>query len=309
MTAPVLSVVVLSWNTKELTLACLGALRADPTRQLREIIVIDNASHDGSADAIAEAYPEVVLVRNEENRGYSGGNNQGVRIAEGKFVCLLNSDTEVRPGALDQLVEFLEQHPGYGAVGPRLVSPDGSIQTACMRFPGLLTAIVFDTIWGKFPPGKWIQDRYFMRGFDHRSSRDVDQPPGACLVMHRAEYEQVGGLDEELWLFFNDVDLCRRLWRSGRRIRYFAEAEVMHHEGASTKSFAAFVTMWHRNRMAYYRKHYGDWVLPLLRLVVRWRAFEEKLAIKRRTKTDPGRRSAELGHLREVIGQIMEPLG
>ncbi len=305
VTRPRLSVVVLSWNTKDLTLACLHALFAEAPRHSREIVVIDNASHDGSADAIAAAYPQVVLVRNTENAGYSGGNNQGARLATGEFLCLLNSDTEVRAGALDQLVDWLLEHPDYGMAAPRLVHPDGRVQTACMRFPGLATAWCFDTFWGRFWPGSLVEHRYHMRDFDHLSSRDVDQPPGACCVMRTAEYQELGGLDEELWLFFNDVDICRRLWSRGRRIRYVAEAEVMHHEGASTRGFQKFLVMWHRNRMAYYRKHYGGWVMPYIRLCVRMRAWQEWVAAGRRNPTDPGRAKAERDHLRDAVREIL----
>ncbi len=305
MTTPDLSVVVLSWNTKDLTLECLRALYAEKPRHSREVIVVDNGSKDGSADAIAAQYPQVVLARNEDNEGYSGGNNQGAKLATGRFLCLLNSDTEVREGALDRLVDWLIEHPEYGAAAPRLVSPDGSLQRACMAFPGLATAICFDTFWGKFPPGKWVDNRYFMKSFDHAHSRDVDQPPGACFMMHREEYAKYGGLDEELWLFFNDVDICRRLWKDGRKIRYVAEAEVLHHVGASTKSFDGFVVIWHKNRMAYYRKHYGKWVDGFMRMVVRMRAFEERVRIWRRNRGDKGRRRAETDHLRGVIQEIL----
>ncbi|MBK8974699.1 MAG: glycosyltransferase family 2 protein [Planctomycetes bacterium] len=304
---PELSVVVLSWNTRELTLACLRALFAEAPRHTREVIVVDNGSEDGSADAIAAAFPQVRLECNADNRGYSGGNNQGAALARGEFLCLLNSDTEVRAGALDALVDWLVEHPEYAMAAPRLVHPDGRVQTACMRFPGLLTAACFDTWLGRFWPGSWIDRRYHMRDFDHLSSRDVDQPPGACCVMLTAEYRDGGGLDERLWLFFNDVDLCRRLWRRGRRIRYVAEAEVMHHVGASTRGFRKFVVMWHRNRLAYYRKHYGPLVLPYLRLVVRMRAYEEWRRAARRN-TDPGAIAAERAHLREAVQEILQPL-
>lgn len=297
MTSVVLSVVVLSWNTKELTLACLRALFAERPAHAREVIVVDNGSHDGSADAIAQAFPGVRLVRNPDNRLYAAGNNQGVALATGEFVCTLNSDTEVRPGALDRLVDWLRAHPEYGAAAPRLSDPDGTVQHACMRFPTLLSALCYDSWWGTWWPGSWVQHRYQMRDFDHLSSRDVDQPPGACCVLRAAEWRQLGGFDEMLSLFYNDVDLCRRLWRSGRRIRYVAEAEVMHHRGASTKNFARMLVIWHKNRSAYYDKHWG-WVGRVwIRLCVRLRIWEEWWKIGRRNRTDPSRKKAERDHL------------
>ena len=300
---PKLSVVVLSWNTVDLTLACLRSLMAESPRHSREILVIDNGSTDGSADAIAAEFPRLLLVRNDENLGYAAGNNQGAQRARGTYFCTLNSDTEVQPGALDGLIDFLEANPKYGAVSPRLCSFDGSVQTACMRFPGLWTALCYDTVFGKFWPGSWVEARYFMRDFDHLTSRDVDQPPGACFLMRREEYLTMDGLDEELFLFFNDVDLCRRLKKRGRKIRYLAEETVLHHEGASTKGFKEFIVVWHRNRLAYYRKHYGPLVMPYMRMIVRLRGLEEWLRAGR--KGDPELRRAERAHLRSSLQEIL----
>lgn len=302
--SPQLSVVVLSWNTRDLTLACLQALSIDTPRYSREIVVIDNGSGDGSADAIAARFPAVCLVRNPDNRGYAGGHNQGAALATGEFLCTLNSDTEVTPGALDLLVDFLHSHPDHGGVSPRLLNLDGTVQRACMRFPGLGTALCFDTVFGRFWPGKAVARRYFMKEFDHLTSRDVHQPPGAVFVVRRSEYLEMGGLDEVLFLFFNDVDFCRRLWQRGRRIHYLAEATVTHHGGASTKAFDKFVVVWHRNRMAYYRKHYGPLATPYLRLIVRWRGIEEWFRAGSR-QSDPSARRAERDHLRASMQEIL----
>ncbi len=303
---PTLSVVVLSWNTQALTLACLRALAAETPRHAREVIVVDNGSHDGSATAIAAEFPQVRLLRNQQNLGYAAGNNQGAAVARGTFVCLLNSDTEVREGALDRCVDWLVEHADYGAVAPRLSNTDGSVQRACMRFPGIAVALCFDTVFGKVWPGSRVEARYMMRDFDHLTSRDVDQPPGACFVVRRDEYAAGGGLDPELFLFFNDVDLCRRLWNAGRRIRYLAEAEVVHHGGASTKAFSQFVVVWHRNRLAYYRKHHGRAGYRFVRAMVRWRGVEEWFRLGRRHR-DPVERRAARAHLRSAIREILAP--
>lgn len=304
MSAPVLSVVVLSWNTRELTLACLRALFAQAPRHAREVIVVDNGSGDGSADAIAQQFPQVVLLRNADNRLYAAGNNQGAAAATGEFLCTLNSDTEVRPGALDLLVDFLRQHQGHGAVAPKLVDPDGSVQHACQRFPTLATALCFDSWWGTFWPGSAIQARYLMRDFDHLSSRDVEQPPGAVFVIRLAEWRRYGGLDEQLSLFYNDVDLCRRLWRDGRRIHYLADAEVLHHRGASTRNFGKMLVLWHQNRLAYYSKHYG-WVgRTWIKLCVRLRIAEERRKIVQRHPHDPVAQQAERDYLAKAEAEL-----
>ena len=294
-----LSVVVLSWNTKDLTLACLDALFAERPKHAREVIVVDNGSEDGSADAIAQRFPQVRLHRNPDNRLYAAGNNQGAAMARGDYVVTLNSDTEVRAGALDLLVDFLGQHADYGAVAPRLSDPDGSVQHACQRFPTLLTALCFDSWFGSFWPGRRVVDRYLMRDFDHLTSCDVDQPPGAVCMLRTADWRALGGFDEELALFYNDVDLCQRIWASGQKIRYLADAEVMHHRGASTKNFARMLVIWHKNRLAYYTKHYGSLGALWVRVCVRLRIWEEWWRIGRRNRQDPGRKKAERDFLRQ----------
>jgi N-acetylglucosaminyl-diphospho-decaprenol L-rhamnosyltransferase len=300
-----LSVVVLSWNTADLLRLCLRSLRADAPARPREVIVVDNGSHDDSPDMVAREFPGVTLIRNRENLGYAEGNNVGARAATGRFLCLLNSDTEVRPGALDRLVEFLELHPEYAAVGPRLVNPDGTVQRACMRFPGLFVGLTFDMWWARFPPGRWVDDWYYMRDFDHLHSRDVDQPPGAVFLMRREEYLAMGGLDPALFLYFNDVDLCRRLRRRGRRIRYLAEAEVVHHGGASTRRFEKMVVVWHRNRLAYYRRHFGVLGEWLVRQMVRLRARAEWRKAKERHRDDAGACAAERAFIRASLREIL----
>ena len=299
--------IVVNWNGGADTLGCVESLLAQ-VPPLYAVIVVDHASTDGSCERLRREFAAVEVLETGANLGYSGGNNQGARLATGRFLCLLNSDTEVAAGALDQLVDWLVEHPEYGMAAPRLVNPDGSVQRACMAFPGPFTALCYDTWLGRFPPGKWVDDRYYMRGFDHLHSRDVDQPPGACCVIDRQEYLDGGGLDEELWLFFNDVDICRRLWKRGRKIRYVAEAEVMHHCGASTKGFQDFVVIWHRNRLSYYRKHYGPWIRPWMQVAVRMRAAEEWWRAGRRN-ADPDARRAERAFLKQAVQQIFAPGG
>jgi len=295
----VLSVVVLSWNTRELTLACLRALFAEAPKHSREVIVVDNGSDDGSADAVVASYPQVRMIRNAENRLYAAGNNQGASAAAGDYVVTLNSDTEVRVGALDQLVDFLRSEPEYGAVAPRLSDPDGSVQRACQRFPTFATALCFDSWFGSFWPGRRAVARYLMEDFDHLSSRDVDQPPGAVCMLRAEDWRALGGFDEDLALFYNDVDLCLRIHARGQKIRYLATAEVMHHRGASTRNFAKMLVTWHRNRLTYYRKHYGRIGSLWVWLCVRLRIWEEWWSIGRRNRRDPQRKRDERAHLRQ----------
>lgn len=270
-----LSVIVLSWNTAELTLACLAALARNPFAGQHETIVVDNASEDGSAERIAAAYPEVRLIRNPENLGYAIGNNIGLREARGRHLLLLNSDTEVGPGALDRLVAFLEENPGAGAVTCRLENPNGTLQTSCMRFPTLKTALTFDTPLALVPFGRHHLDHYFMRDFDHLHAREVDQIPGTCLCLPRRVAQRVGLMDEILWLFFNDVDFCRRIWSAGYTIHFLPEVAILHHFGASTAKRVDFAVVWHLNRVAYYRRHFGRWSVLLTKPVAVYVALRQ----------------------------------
>jgi len=293
------SVVVLSWNTRELLEACLRSLRAEARDVDLEVIVVDNASGDGSADLVARDFPEAVLLRNERNEGYAIGNNQGAARARAEYVLLLNSDTEVRAGAIGTLARFLDTHPGHGACAPRLERPDGTPQPSCKRFPTLLTAVFYDTVFDRWFPHNATLPRYEMRDFDHLSSRDVDQPPAAALLVRRALWERLGGFDPELWLFYNDVDFCRRLHADGHRIAYVAEARVLHHEGRSTAQFPEFGAIWHKNRLAYYRKAFGWRGTAVARLMTLVRGADE-VGRLRRAGAPKAARAAVWRAVREV---------
>jgi len=254
--APELSVVIPSWNTKDYLAACLRTLAA-AEKPATEVIVVENGSQDGSLEYLREHHPEVRLIVNAKNEGFARGSNQGMREARGRYVLLLNTDTEVAPDAVKRLHEFLETHPGYGAVAPRLVHRDGSTQRTVQEFPTLKTALFFSTPLERWLPESRELRRYFMRDWDQESSRDVDQPPAAVLLLRKAVLDQVGLFDEELWLFYNDVDLAKRIRAAGWKTHYLAEAKVLHHVGGSTSKFADFVATWQRDRLRYYRKHHG----------------------------------------------------
>ncbi len=299
-----LSVVVLSWNTKDLVRDCLEALEEDQFPGSREVLLVDQASSDGTADMARKEFPRVRLLQAGENLGYARGNNLGAEKARGKWLCLLGSDTRVRPGALEGLTAFLERNPEYGAAAPMLVGPGGEVQRACMNFPGIFTALTFDNVLSRFPPGKWIQDRYYMRSFDHLSERDVVQPPGTCLVLSREEYLAMGGMDPSLFLFFNDVDLCKRLRLAGRKIRYLPSSVVLHKGGASTSRYGRMPVQWQLDRLAFYRKWFGRWTGPLLKLLVLERAWEERRALRRRHE-DPEARRRALEDLKRAVREVL----
>lgn len=306
MSAIKLSTVVLSWNTEDLLRRCLAAVEravAACGPESHELVVVDNASSDDSAAMVAREFPRARLIVNASNLGYAEGNNVGLRAARGTYAFLLNSDTEAKPDALAKLVAWLDAHPDCGAVGAQLLNLDGTLQRACMRFPTLLTAIAFDTWFGRVPLKREVA-RYFYRDFDHASSRAVDQPPGAALMLRRSMLERIGLLDPDLFLFFNDVELCRRIVRAGWGIHFLADAEIFHHGGASTRKYGAFALEWHKNRARYYRREHGVAGAALAKAMTAWRALEEWWRTARRM-TDPKERAAATSAITAVVREVM----
>jgi GT2 family glycosyltransferase len=300
---PELSIVILSWNTLELTRKCLQSVAARRDEVAGEVIVVDNASHDGSAEMVAREFPAVRLLRNAKNEGYARGNNQGIALANAPLVLLLNSDTEVRPGVLSALVGFLRAAPEYGAVAPRLVHPDGRVQKSCMRFPDLRIGLLYDSWFERrFGRGAHMR-RYFMEDFDHLHDADVDQPPGACILIRRDLLARIGGFDESLFLFFNDVELCRAIADLGFKIRYLAAPEVLHHVGKSTAQFQDFVAEWGTNRVRYYRKRHGLLGVATIKFAFLMRAAEEAWKTWRRTPR--AARRAAMADVRRVVKRVV----
>lgn len=254
-----LSIVLVNWNTRELLAACLDSLRDFPFSGPSETIVVDNASVDGSAAMVAERHPWATLVQNQANEGYAKGNNQAFQAAHGSMVLTLNPDTEVRPGLLDQAVKSLEEKPRYGALGIRLVGPDQKTQRSVRGFPTLLgvlgAATGIDKRWPKGPLGA-----YTLPSFDYSTSQPAPQPMGTFLLFRRTALETVGDprspFDEQFPIFFNEVDLLKRLHDAGWPCWYEASLSILHHHGASTRQVRpAMVWESHRSLVRYFRKH------------------------------------------------------
>ena len=230
---PRLSVVIVSYNTRELTLRCLQTLTEELAGIAAEIFVVDNASQDGSPAAITEAYPHVRVLLNPSNQGFGAANNQAFALAAGLYLLLLNSDAFPRPGAIASLMNFLDQQTDVGVVGPRLLNPDGSLQRSCFRFTTPLQAWM-ENLWiGKLlPAGSALGD---YQGWNHAQTRDVDFCIGACLLVRRAVYQQVGGFDEQFFMYQEEADWQKRIIEHGWRVVFTPSAEVVHIAGASGK--------------------------------------------------------------------------
>ncbi len=271
-----LSIVIISWNTRALTLACLGALGPAVAPLRAETIVVDNGSTDGTPAAIRTAHPNVLLLESGCNLGFAAGNNAGLAAARGDFLCLLNPDTLPAPGALAALVAFLRVQPTIGAAGPRLLNPDGSEQAVGFAFPTLAQVFLdFFPFGGRFAASRLNgrypdapRDRPFPIGF----------PLGACIVARRAAVVAAGPLDEGFFLYSEEVDWCRRMTRAGWPSWCVPTATVVHYGGQSTGQASArmFVEL-QRSRARYYRLHHRRRFVRAARLLTRVAMLREAL--------------------------------
>ena len=264
-----LSIIIVNRNTRELLRECLDSIAAAPDAVRREVIVVDNGSADGSAEMVEGSFPTVHLIRNATNTGFAYPNNQGLAISSGRHVFLLNSDTVVKPHAMDRLVEFMDANPDVGACGPLIRYPDGRLQRSCRTFPTLWVHACDMLFLDRcFPRSRWFGNQETW--FDHQRTAPVDQPMGAALLVRREVVNSVGPLDERFRIYYNDVDWCYRIHRAGWKIYFVHDAEIIHHQGVTTRSenrqleLTAEMT---RNLFDYYRKHYGAHGLFWFRLL------------------------------------------
>lgn len=264
-----LSIIIVSFNARADLEGCLRSLAAAPPALPHDIIVVDNASADGSATAVRDAWPRVRVIELPENAGFSKANNTGIRATRGDLVLLLNSDTVVRPGVIDRLAGRLLAHPEAAAAGPRLVDGNGRVEISWGRMMSPWTEL-----------RQKIRGRLYERGFGPvvrvvrraaASERYVDWVSGACLLVHRRDAESVGLLDERYFLYTEDVDFCAALRRRGRRVLFTPAAEVTHLRGRSRASDPGRMNAaYRRSHLAFYEKHHPAWA-PLLRAYLRLR--------------------------------------
>jgi GT2 family glycosyltransferase len=256
------SVVIVSHNTRDLLRDCLRSVAGDPDGAEAEVVVVDNGSSDGSGAMIRAEFPVVRLIEAGSNLGFSRANNAGIRASSSPFVLLLNSDARLRPGALRAMTSFMESHPEAGIVGPRLLNPEGSLQLSCGIPPTVWTEVcnklLLHVPFPFFKMGDWAHDEV----------REVGWVTGACLMARRATLDGIGLLDEGIFMYYEDLDLCHRARRAGWKVCYAPEGEVVHlGMGSSRRVFGPMLVASTRSSFYYFRKHHGEGALRLLRLV------------------------------------------
>jgi len=260
-----LSIIIVTWNSEEFIRNYLDSILVSAGNLSLEIIVVDNNSSDKTARIVEQFYPQVNLIQNKKNLGYAKANNQGIEEVRGEYLLLLNPDTQVLEDALSLMYEFMEENPEIGALGPKLLNPDKSVQPSCREFPTFSTLVwEFSGLSRLFPKSK-IFGRWRMGYFDFNETREVDQPMGSCLMLRRETLDDVGIFDENFSMFFNDVDLCYRIKKRDWKIYFYPDAKVIHHKGASTKKVKAkMIWLSHLAFYKFFKKHKTGLVNRLL---------------------------------------------
>ena len=266
---PDLSIVIVNWNVRDLLRRCLKSIYGSNGAHgalTVETIVVDNASTDGSAEMVSQAFPQVTLIANADNRGFTGGNNQGIAISQGRYVLLLNPDTEVMGNALARMIAYADANPEIGALGPMLLNPDGSVQSSRRRFPIPATAFIESTVlqnW--FPHHRLLRDYYVLDKPDDVIAR-VDWVDGACLLARREALEQIGLLDDGYFMYSEELDWCRRAKAAGWEVVYYPPARIVHYRGQSSEQVKAFqLVRFNRSKIRYFHKYHGAFLAALLR--------------------------------------------
>jgi len=235
-----LSIIILNYNTRDFLLPCIKGI-AEHTHDLDyEIIVVNNASGDGSADYIKQKllprFKNLKLIASSANRGYAAGNNLGIKKAKGKYLLIMNSDIVIWENSFKKMARFMDANPKIGIAGPRLLSPDNTLQHFVYEFPTPQVLVYRRTPLARFKFAKQAIKKYLMKQWDHKDNRQVGWVQGSCLIVRREAIAEVGLMDERYFLFMEDTDWCRRFWQTGWEIWYLSEVEIIHYHSRASDS-------------------------------------------------------------------------
>lgn len=260
-----LSIIILNYKSKGLLKQCLKGLKLIPLSLSHEIIVLDNNSQDGTDIMMREEFPDVTFFANAENKGFAAGMNVGIREARGRYILMLNPDIAVLGNPLEHMFRFMEEHPHVGMCGPKLLNPDGTVQTSCREFPSLATILFRRSPLGKLPFARKRLQKFLMLDRNHSENQPVDWLLGACMMVRRSAIEKVGLLDERFFLYFEDVDWCRRFWEAGHAVWYLGGiAEIVHYhrrQSAESPGLSGFLNYPTRLHIASAMKYFAKYLL------------------------------------------------
>ncbi len=254
----VLSICIVTYQTAQYLRQCLDSIRQHPLSSPYEIVVVDNASTDGTQDMLRAEYPEVKLIQNGSNLGYTAPMNQALRQGQGRYLMQLNPDTLVMENALDHLVTYLEQNPQVGICGPKVLNQDGSLQRSCRRGESRPLAVIgYFTPLGRMFPNNHALNDYQLNYLDENLTHPVAGVAGSCMLIRRAVVEQIGYLDEHYFAYQEDADFCFRARQAGWQVFYLPEAKILHYggQGGSRVEPWRSIRAWHISYLYYYRKN------------------------------------------------------
>lgn len=261
-----LSIVIVNWNVCDLLRDCLNSVQNTVHNITYEIIVVDSASSDASVDMVKSEFPNVKLLAQNENVGFTRGNNLGLAIATGRHLFLLNPDTVVLDHAVEQMVDYLDQNPAVGIVGAHTLNTDGTHQSTRRRFP-TFTSALFESTWLQPYAPQSLLNRFYAVDIADDAIAPVDWVQGSALMARREVYEQIGGLDTNFVMFSEEVDWCKRAKDHGWEVIYYGQAQIIHHGGQSTAQIAAQKHIYFQeSKLRYFYKHHGAFQAQLLRL-------------------------------------------
>jgi len=253
-----LSIIIVNYNTREILRRCLRSIFQQNHRVSLQVVVVDNASRDNSPGMVRKEFPQVFLLENDRNLGFSAGNNRGLPHAQGEFILLLNSDTVVLPGTLENMVTFARRNPEAGILGCKLVRPNGELDWACRRgFPTPLVAMFKFLGFHRVFPRSRLVGRYNMTYLDPDQTYEVDSVVGAFMMIRRSVLDEVKGLDERYFMYGEDLDLCFRAKQADFRVYYVGQNQIIHIKGASSRKESFRMNYhFHRAMILFHRKHF-----------------------------------------------------
>lgn len=254
-----ISIIIPSWNAKKYLQTCIESTIRETQNYKTEIIVVDNASTDGSVELVKEQFQHVKLICNDANLGFATANNIGIKNSSGKYIFLINSDVKVLNGTIGRMLAYMNEHPEIGMLGPQILDSNGNIQRSCMGFPTLWNtscrALALDTL---FPKSK-LFGGYMMTFWPHDSIRDVNVINGCFWMVKREALDEVGLLDERFFIYAEDKDWCKRFWDAGWKVVYFPEAKAIHYGGASSSNAPIkFHIEMQKANLQYWQKHHNQ---------------------------------------------------
>ena len=260
-----LSIIIVNWNTKKLLLDCLASVYETIIRISMEVWLVDNASTDGSVEAVRRFYPDAQIIRNPRNLGFAAANNRALKQMCGRYAVLLNTDTVLTKGAIETIHDFMEKTPDSGMACGQLLNPDGSKQNSIANFPGLSSLLFNETLLRIIFPRRYPSKRK-----EYKIPIEVDSCIGACLIVRKKTMDHVGLLDEDYFFFFEETDWARRIKQAGWKIYFVPTARIIHFQGRSVGHNIRSRILFYRSRYIYFKKWHKD-VYALVQTVIFFR--------------------------------------